>query len=80
MKIYEVVGFERKTGDYQGTTYDNVTFYCLVADDGAKGLSGNRVDTVKIKKKNYDGGIKLGDKVMFMFGKYGGSAEGYQLV
>lgn len=46
----KIVGLERKTGDFEGTKYDNVTFHCVEPYEEGKGI-GSRTKSYKVKWK-----------------------------
>jgi len=73
MIVHEVVGIERQSGSFQGNTYDNLKFQCLICPDeknSSERLEGRKVEVVKMKAKDFDGGLEVGDCAVFYFDKY----------
>ena len=68
--MFQVVGFERSTGEYEGKQYDNFKVYCLNTDS-FDGLTGNRVEVFKIKSSLFSSNFKIGDVVYPTYNKYG---------
>lgn len=75
MDTYEIIGIEKKTGEYQNKPYENYYFYCknLVAAN----ICGITVTQFKISSKNIGEIIKgyklesmLGMKITPYYNKY----------
>ena len=71
MVVHEIVGIEKQSGTFNGNSYDNLKFQCLICADKKNvndgKLVGRKVEVVKMRAKDFDGGIKVGDCVVFFF-------------
>lgn len=74
MVVHEIVGIEKQNGTFNGNAYDNLKFQCLICADKKNAnndkLVGRKVEVVKMRAKDFDGGIKVGDCVVFFFDKF----------
>lgn len=73
MILYKVVGKERKTGEYNGTHYDNTYLYCIeVPDCQSDSLHGQKVATIKASSKYLDiDSIMIGEMYNIYFTRFG---------
>lgn len=67
MVEYNVIGKERKNGEYEGRSFDNMMIYTTYADGKCEGL---KVETFKIKTADCPA-VKLGQKVRPYYNKFG---------
>ena len=73
MTVYKVVGKQRKTGEYNGTKYDNSYLYCIEdSRNKPESLEGSKVCTIKASSKylNLDE-ITIGYSYNIYFNQYG---------
>lgn len=69
MKLFEVVGFRPYSGEYEGRKYSGYYAHC-VTDGSDKGVTGKRVQEIKIKAKhNYT--PQVGDQIAVTYDEYG---------
>ena len=66
---FKVVGIERKSGEYNGKSYDNTILHCSYVKDGLD--DGCAVAYVKVKTERIVEPIAVGDKVSFYYDQYG---------
>lgn len=73
MTTYKVVGKQRKTGEYNGTSYDNSYLYCIDINDRApESLVGSKVSTIKASSRYLDlDRIEVGETYNIYFNQYG---------
>jgi hypothetical protein len=72
VKAYEIVGVARKSGDFNGTVYDNMQFHTLISFEDGKGV-GKKADVKKTKVTMladvFEKPVTV-DEVMQMVGKF----------
>lgn len=69
--MYEVVGLERRKGEYQGQSYDNMMVHCIRPCDTSKDEEGSITEILKIKFELFDADIVVGSKVDPVYDRYG---------
>lgn len=69
MKIFKVVGFRPYSGEYEGRKYSGYYAHC-VTDGSDKGVTGERVQEVKIKSK-FGYTPRVGDQISVVYDEYG---------
>lgn len=68
-QIYEVVGFRKYEGEYEGRKYAGYYVHCIV-DSDRTGFIGKEAVEVKVKQKiGYD--PQLGDRIIPKYNQYG---------
>lgn len=67
----KVVGIERKTGTFEGKSYDNTYVHTTYALDEKKGGEGFGVAKTKIKTCDLPFKINIGDDVKFFYDRFG---------
>lgn len=80
--MYKIVGFNRRTGTYEGYDYDNINMHCI--NEETEGMiGGNSVEIIKIKvstvKDVFDGLVQndndlrslIGARCRVMYGRGG---------
>ena len=63
--MYKVMGVQRKSGEFQGTHYDNILLHCLNDSPSKPTMAGDVCEIVKIKAANFGnvfGGAVKNDK------------------
>ena len=77
---YEILGWDRKTGEYQGQQYDNYVFYCASLSDRPKSGVGQITAQVKVKTAVAElcgfepGSDVIGDQLTVAYNKFGAVA------
>lgn len=66
---FKVVGIERRSGEYEGRTYDNTYLHTIYESE--KCAEGVAVATVKVKTERIDEPLHVGDMVTFFYDQYG---------
>lgn len=69
MRIFKVVGFRPYSGEYEGRKYSGYYAHC-VTDGADKGITGERIQELKIKKK-LDYVPRVGDLITVTYDEYG---------
>ena len=73
--MVRVLGWERKSGNYEGNAYDNCVLHCVTDEKSAGWVAGDLTFTVKIKTADFplvfDKTIKPGDSVFIQYNRYG---------
>lgn len=73
--MYQVVGIERKTGEYNGKQYDNTILYCGYPKDG---VDGTAVEKFKIKTAHFTENVIVGDMIGVHYDRFGNVAAVYK--
>lgn len=69
MKIFKVVGFRKYSGEYEGRSYSGHFVHC-VTDGADKGVTGERVQELKVKSK-LEYTPRVGDQIYVTYDEYG---------
>lgn len=84
--MYKIIGFARRTGNYEGYDYDNINMHCVNLETEGM-IGGNPVEIIKIKvstvKDVFDGLVQndndlrslIGSTCRVMFKRGGKYAE-----
>nr|DAP46334.1 MAG TPA: RstB protein [Inoviridae sp.] len=73
MDVFEIMGIQRVTGEFEGRPYDNIRFHCLVClqkDKKVEGLQGRITKQVSMKSDLFNNDLKIGDCVRFFYNEY----------
>ena len=74
--MYELVGYIRRTGEYQGRPFDNYNLHCKVMDP-PEGMEGEAVEVLKVKTAVVDaftaahGPLSIGDVIDVYYDRFG---------
>lgn len=72
MPIYELMGYKRVSGEYNGQSYDNLNLYCrVVHSDEVDGLVGEEVSIIKIKFSLVSEKLELGVLFTPLYDRFG---------
>lgn len=66
--VYQVIGMQRKTGEYQGILYDNTMLYVTTQSEHVQGYF---CTVIKAKTTYVPGSLKLGDNIEVFYDRYG---------
>lgn len=66
--VYQVIGTQRKTGEYQGNMYDNTMLYVTAE---MPNVNGYYCTSLKAKTINVPPTLKVGDVVDVYFDRFG---------
>lgn len=73
--MVRVLGWERKSGIYEGNQYDNHVLHCVTDEKSVGWVAGDLTFTLKIKTADFslvfDKNIKPGDQVDIQYNRYG---------
>lgn len=74
--MYELVGYIRRTGEYQGRPFDNYNLHCKVMAP-PEGQIGEAVEVLKVRKAVVDllesthGPLQIGDVLDVYYDRFG---------
>lgn len=69
--MYTIVGFARRSGEFEGRAYDNTMLYCQKVDSDPS-VTGVEVEVIKVPTSAFErSGLKIGDSFMPYRDRYG---------
>ena len=79
-KIYKILGYEHKKGEFNGRAYDNIVFYVGIDIDGEPDQAGGirQTDKVKCSWKKYENEFLpdyIGKPVQVVYDRYGNGID-----
>lgn len=71
METFTVIGYQRKTGTYNGINFDNMVFSCISPADVKKGEVGEIATILKVKTSLLETIPEIGDTVSPVYDRFG---------
>lgn len=70
--MLKVVGFKKKTLNYEGKTYDGTTIHCTYEGDSSNGITGTAVTSFFLTDSKAKGYVaRVGQNIELVYNRFG---------